>query len=80
MAHELPREYQLDGGGRRILAGLTHEETLEFEKLDDRLPYDGQAVWPDETLPTLPMEVRWLELWEKHQTALLSKAPSKRDR
>jgi hypothetical protein len=74
MAHELPREYQLDGGGRRILVGLTHEETLEFEKLDDRLPYDGQSVWPDETLPLLPMEVRWLELWEKHQTALLSRS------
>ncbi len=63
-------EYQLDNSGRRLLRGLTYDETLEFERLDASLPYDGLHVWPVEGLPLLPMEQRWLELWDKHQAAL----------
>lgn len=73
MIDHLP-DYQLDSSGRRCLVGLTYEETTEFETLDASLPYDGARVWPDESLPQLPMEIRWLELWEKHQAALRSKS------
>jgi hypothetical protein len=66
-------EYLIDSNGRKVLAGLTHEETVEFEALDAALPYDGEWIWPDKCLPVLPMEQRWLELWEKHQAVLLAK-------
>ena len=66
-------EYQPDAEGRRTLIGLTYNETLEFERLDASLPYDAAHVWPDVNLPMLPMEIRWLELWEKHRSAYLGK-------
>ena len=65
--------YQLDGEGRRVMRGLTFDETVEFEKLDASLPFGGIHVWPDPDLPLLPMEARWRELWEKHQAALSSR-------
>jgi hypothetical protein len=60
--------YTLDVSGR--MAGLTYEETVEFQRLDDSLPYGGEYVWPPEGAPLLPIEVRWLQLWEKHRSAL----------
>ena len=66
-------EYLIDSNGHKVLAGLTHEETVEFETLDASLPYDGEWIWPDKSLPLLPMEQRWLELWEKHEAVLLAK-------
>lgn len=62
--------YHSDECGRPVLAGLTFEETQEFEALDAQLPFGGQHVWPTHGLPQLPMEERWHELWTRHQTAL----------
>ena len=50
-----PRRYFVDAGGRRVLIGLTPEETFEFERLDS-----GQAD---------AGERRRLELYEKHEGA-----------
>lgn len=65
-----PRRYFVDGGGRRVLIGLTPEETFEFERLDgEQVVGQGQAasgggdVWPDAG------EQRRLELYEKHEGA-----------
>jgi hypothetical protein len=73
MTEPFTPEYHFDGQGRRVLRGLTYEETVEFEKLDASLPFGGTHVWPDPVLPVLPMEARWRELWDKHQAALASK-------
>ena len=59
-------EYSLDKG-RRVLIGLSEEETAEFEILDAQMPYDGKPVWPDTA--NSPKEDRWLELFTKHQFA-----------
>jgi hypothetical protein len=49
-------QYESDAKGRRVLVGLTHEETTEFELLEAQLPM-YQA------------ELRWLELFNKHERA-----------
>lgn len=66
--------FRFDDHGRRVLAGLTHEETTEFEALDGLPPYGGQPVWPDGDLPILPVETRWLALWDKHERAVFAEA------
>jgi len=65
-----PRRYFVDAGGRRVLIGLTPEETFEFERLDSgqapgrvQVASDGRDVWPDAG------ERRRLELYEKHEGA-----------
>ncbi|EJN09147.1 hypothetical protein PMI42_06904 [Bradyrhizobium sp. YR681] len=65
-----PRRYFVDAGGRRVLIGLTPEETFEFERLDSgqapggaQAAPDGRVVWPDAG------ERRRLELYEKHDGA-----------
>ncbi len=65
-------QYGLDREGRRVLIGLSFDETVEFERLDASLPFDGLHVWPDlsEDIPLLPIEVRWRELWAKHEVAM----------
>jgi hypothetical protein len=37
----LPRRYFVDGSGRRVLIGLTIEETSEFETLDNHCETSG---------------------------------------
>lgn len=54
-----PRRYFVDAVGRRVLIGLTLEETFEFERLDSE---------PDGARPA-PGEQRWLELYAKHEDA-----------
>jgi hypothetical protein len=54
---------------RRVLAGLTPEETREFELLDAQLPFDGKPVCPSAGLSLSPIEYRWLELFEKMESA-----------
>lgn len=66
--------YCHDNAGRTVLAGLTFEETIEFKNIDECLPFNGLHVWPTEALPLLPMEVRWQELWTKHQAAMAEHA------
>jgi hypothetical protein len=60
-----PRRYVVDVSGRRVLVGLTPEETSEFEGLDSSLPV------PDRDAGLLPsaVEGRWLELYDKHDKA-----------
>jgi len=71
--------YDLDKQGRRVLIGLAFDETAEFERLDASLPFDGLHVWPDisDDIPLLPIEVRWRELWAKHQAAMSERPVSK---
>ena len=69
-----PSHYILDPKGRRILVGLSFEETAEFEELDARLPYDGKPTCAASSsiVPLVPMEVRWLELYRKHRAAFVA--------
>ena len=61
----LPRRYFADGGGRRVIVGLTPDETSEFEALDRRrgappaAAEDGAAIGIE----------RWRELYAKHAMA-----------
>jgi hypothetical protein len=67
-----PRRYFVDEKGRRVLIGLTIEETFEFDILDS-LPALGksgnQVAWDENGIPTTAREKRWLELYSKHDTA-----------
>jgi hypothetical protein len=56
-----PRECDADS------AGLTLEETIEFEALDALPPFDdsGNIAWSFEGGPTTRREKRWLELYLK---------------
>ncbi|PAY05662.1 MULTISPECIES: hypothetical protein [Bradyrhizobium] len=67
-----PRRYVVDVSGRRVLVGLTLEETSEFEGLDTSLPVDGEArnqeALSAEPIPSA-VEGRWLELYDKHDKA-----------
>jgi hypothetical protein len=52
-----------------MLIGLSLDEEKEFNKLDDTLPFNGAFAWPTSGLPVMAVELRWLELWEKHRVA-----------
>ena len=56
-----PRRRQAD------IAGLTMEETIEFEALDALPPFDdsGNIAWSFEGGPLTSREKRWLELYLK---------------
>ena len=71
-ANNAPRRYFVDALGRRVLIGLTLEETFEFERLDSEQAsaQEGRQVtrgahgfWP------AAGEQRLLELYEKHDGA-----------
>ena len=49
-----PRRYIVNDDAQRVLVGLTPQETLEFEALDE---------WPARD------ERRWRELYSKHENA-----------
>lgn len=72
LANIAPRRYFVDAVGRRVLIGLTLEETFEFERLDSeqasaregrRGAPDDRGLWPGADDP------RWLELYQKHDGA-----------
>lgn len=63
--------YQLDDEGREVLLGLTFEETVEFAILDAVPPKAGSIPWQAVTSSFPKAEARWLELFEKHQAALV---------
>jgi hypothetical protein len=47
---QLPKRYGVDENGRRVLLGLSVEETFEFETLDDQSPLDETGTvmaWRD---------------------------------
>jgi hypothetical protein len=67
-----PRRYFVDDNGKRVLIGLTIEETSEFEALDSGPALDdagGHAAWDESGVPTSARERRWLELYSKHDSA-----------
>jgi hypothetical protein len=43
---KLPKRYRIDENGRRVLVGLSIEQTFEFETLHDLAPSDNTA-WRD---------------------------------
>jgi hypothetical protein len=71
-ADHFPRRYFVDKDGRRVLIGLSLEETFEFETLDSLPPTDdsGNHIgWDDNGIPLTTRERRWLELYSKHEDA-----------
>ena len=67
-----PRRYFVDSDGRRVLIGLTLEETFEFETLDNLPALDDgncHVAWDEDGIPTTTREKRWLELYGKHDGA-----------
>ena len=67
-----PRRYFVDGDGRRVLIGLTLDETFEFETLDSLPALDeseNYVAWDENGIPTTTQEKRWLELYGKHDKA-----------
>jgi hypothetical protein len=61
-----------DGSGRRVLIGLTIEETLEFETPDNLSALDepgGQVARNENGAPIATREKRWRELYRKHDIA-----------
>ena len=56
----------------RCLAGLSFQETIEFEALEALPPFDdnGNVAWTFEGEPTTSREKRWLVLYRKHERAL----------
>jgi hypothetical protein len=57
---------------RRVLVGLTVEETMEFETLDGLPGLDetgDHIAWEADGMPATTREKRWLELYTKHDEA-----------
>jgi hypothetical protein len=61
--------YILDKMRRRVLAGLTAEETFEFELLDAQIPFDGKPNCSSTGISLSEAEHRWLELFDKMECA-----------
>jgi hypothetical protein len=68
--HNAPRRYFVDAQGRRVLIGLSLEETAEFEALD-LVPAERTQIVAETGVNRAPAvdEVRWLELYSKHEGA-----------
>lgn len=65
-----PRRYFVDEVGRRVLIGLTLEETSEFERLDVEPDYDrAMEARIEHGSHALAGERRWRELYAKHEGA-----------
>jgi hypothetical protein len=64
-----PRRYCVDGEGQRVLVGLTLQETLEFEALDE-LPADPTYTEAEgDGEPSGAQKQRWAQLYTKHERA-----------
>lgn len=61
--------YALDRMGRRVLVGLSSDETAEFERLDVSISHDRKPFSHSAIVPLEPSEIRWLELYRKHRAA-----------
>ena len=59
--------YVLDADGKRVLIGLTLDETIEFERLDEAI-LDSVSEEDDDYRAR--NERRWLVLYDKHDAAL----------
>lgn len=67
--------FALDAFGNRVRIGLSHAETLEFDRLDALEPLDHQGnplPWDAQTEAVRRSEDRWFELYRKHEAALLA--------
>jgi hypothetical protein len=65
-----PRRYFVDQVGRRVLIGLTIEETLELERLDDpQAIADPISEVQEPKIVMAGVEGRWSELYAKHEEA-----------
>jgi hypothetical protein len=65
-----PRRYYIDHEGRRVLIGLTVEQTREFERLE--LPDPSSDMQIGTSMNSNPAQLdhgRWLELYLQHQEA-----------
>jgi hypothetical protein len=62
-------DFVLDISGNLVLVGLTLEETIEFEVLDNSITANGPLLHISRDESHRPEEKRWLELWDKHQAA-----------
>ena len=69
--YDAPRRYFVDAQGRHVLIGLSLEETTEFEALDVSSPETVQVVADIDASERAcaPDEVRWCELYSKHEGA-----------
>jgi hypothetical protein len=69
-SHDSPRRFFVDGSGRRVLVGLTIEETSEFEALDGLATVgSGKVLWDESGQLGSKRRGRWLELYAKHEHA-----------
>ncbi|MET4389250.1 hypothetical protein ABIB73_005019 [Bradyrhizobium sp. F1.4.3] len=69
-SNNAPRRYFVDAVGRRVLIGLTLEETFEFERLDRETDCGRtEPIWIERGSQPAPGEKRWLELYAKHEGA-----------
>ena len=59
--------YVLDADGKRILIGLTLDETREFERLDELILDSGSEPTEERNSRN---ERRWLVLYDKHDAAV----------
>jgi hypothetical protein len=64
-----PRRYCVDAHGRRVLIGLSPEETAEFESLEDTSAMESGSPTSVGGIPLKVQEARWLELYAKHDIA-----------
>ncbi|MCK1424433.1 hypothetical protein IVB14_10665 [Bradyrhizobium sp. 180] len=66
-----PRRYFVDAQGRRVLIGLSLQETAEFEALD--LSPNNKVQFASEICVSeaaaAATEFRWLELYSRHERA-----------
>jgi hypothetical protein len=72
-----PRRYEIGGDGRIVLVGLSSDETLEFEVLEQSITDNNDG---DEARAQPAMEplLHWLELYHRHHAAM-NKAPPASD-
>lgn len=65
-----PRRYFVDGAGRRVLVGLSLEETAEFERLEEWAASGSGGLRTHQGgEPAKMKKARWLELYAKHSEA-----------
>jgi hypothetical protein len=61
--------YELDPLGNRVLIGLTLQETAEFFELEDIISRNGPPTQMSDEEWYRPEDRRWLDLYEKHESA-----------
>jgi|SRR5450756_334341 len=70
-----PRRYEIDGDGRIVLVGLSSDETLEFEVLEQSIA-DNSDGGEAKAQPALEPVLHWLELYHRHYAAMNKVPPA----